>query len=962
MNFLSVNIRGVADSAKGSWIKDTKLHHKINFMGLQETKAQDIRKAKAGSFCGKDPMDFEFESSRGFSGGLLSIWNPNVFNKTSVIKCRHYILVTANNDFQHSGPRKQRLFKKLNFFKEAIRKWAADSKIKENELERVLWDDLKLLDEVLESRDLNEEEEWARLQCKKELLELGNHKLKDQWQKSRAKWVTFGDDNSRFFHGLIKSRNTNNRIHGIDVGNRWINNPKLIKREVWRFFSKRFKEDNPRRPSFHCPNLKKLTTAEGERLIAEFSTEEIKRAVWDCGDDKAPGPDGFNFKFIKTFWDLISPEVIDMAHNLHANDEFPHGAGSAFICLVPKSKSAASLDDQRPITLISSQNKILSKILANRLKLVISSIISESQSGFLSNSNIIDGPLMVNEIITWSKKAKRKVMLFKIDFEKAFDNINWNFLDATLSQMNFPLKWRRWITNMFAASRSSVLVNGSPTYEFKCHKGVRQGDPLSPFLFIIGMEVLAGMLKKLCDVSLFKGFQAPNDGPLISHLLYADDAIIIGEWNDSNFLNIKRLLRVFHIISGLKINYTKSVLYGVNVTQSELVSAASIVNCATGSLPFSYLGLPVGANMNRINNWTPVIDAFDRRLSKWKENTLSMGGRLTLLKSVLEALPTYYFSLYKAPAKIIDILEAKRRRFFWGGKEDTKNIAWVAWDQITRPKKYGGLGLTPLKEFNIALLSKWWWRFKTEEKHLWRSLINSIHCTNRSWPALPHKKHLTGTWNSIARIENSLGLKGIDLTQLIRGQIGSGTSIRFWLDAWASDKPFKDLFPDLYALESRKSIVVFECYFLQGNVAQWKWRWKRENLSSNEAQQLTACISIISSISPNNANDQWIWTGDKDKRFSVRSMTMIAQNPNYDSQQLLFSWNRWTPLKVNVFGWRALRNRLPTKTALRKRGIQVDSTTCPLCNWDRLYPHLFRLIPVAAVSCSKPSISNSPLS
>ncbi|XP_022041410.1 uncharacterized mitochondrial protein AtMg01250-like [Helianthus annuus] len=190
---------------------------------------------------------------------------------------------------------------------------------------------------------------------------------------------------------------------------------------------------------------------------------------------------------------------------------------------------------------------------------------------------------------------------------------------------------------LIASAKSSVLVNGVPAFEFKYSKGIRQGDPISPFLFLIGMEAFTVMFKKAIAEGVFKGFEAPNGGPYVTCLLFADDSLIIGEWSDANADNMLRLLKCFNIISGLNINYQKSSLIGVGVNEVEVVSMANRMNCRVEKAPFLYLGLKVRANMNRIRNWQPVIDVFDARLASWKASSLSMGERLTILKSVLES-------------------------------------------------------------------------------------------------------------------------------------------------------------------------------------------------------------------------------------------------------------------------------------------------------------------------------------
>nr|GEW05337.1 cysteine-rich receptor-like protein kinase [Tanacetum cinerariifolium] len=170
----------------------------------------------------------------------------------------------------------------------------------------------------------------------------------------------------------------------------------------------------------------------------------------------------------------------------------PRGCNTSFITLIPKVQSPLVVSDFRPISLIGAQYKIVAKILANRLARVIDSIISQEQSAFIKHRQILDGPLMVNEVIQWCKRKKSKLMVFKIDFEKAFDSISWEFLFRVLHFMGFRNKWILWISGCITSATTSILINGSPTSEFNIERGLRQGDPLSPFLFIIAMEGLHG--------------------------------------------------------------------------------------------------------------------------------------------------------------------------------------------------------------------------------------------------------------------------------------------------------------------------------------------------------------------------------------------------------------------------------------------------------------------------------------
>ena len=165
--------------------------------------------------------------------------------------------------------------------------------------------------------------------------------------------------------------------------------------------------------------------------------------------------------------------------------------------------------------------------------MVIPDLINEVQTAFVSNRQILDGPFILNELITWCKHKKFKAMIFKIDFEKALDSVRWDFLDDILKSFGFGDKWRSWIAGCLNSAKGSVLVNGSPTSEFLFHKGLKQGDPLSPFLFILVMESLHRSFSRVRDAGLYKGISIKNSFS-ITHLFYADDAVFIGEWNISN--------------------------------------------------------------------------------------------------------------------------------------------------------------------------------------------------------------------------------------------------------------------------------------------------------------------------------------------------------------------------------------------------------------------------------------------
>jgi hypothetical protein len=269
------------------------------------------------------------------------------------------------------------------------------------------------------------------------------------------------------------------------------------------------------------------------------------------------------------------------------------------------------------------------------------SIIASSQSAFIKGRQLMDGVVVMNEIIDYARRAKKECLIFKIDFSKAYDSVEWSFLEYMLKRFGFNDQWCSWIIACVFAGNLSVLVNGVPTEEISISKGLKQGDPLAPFLFLLVAEGLGGLMKRAVELQRFKGFSFGGSELVISHLQYADDTLLIGEASSENLWAIKAILRAFELASGLRVNFHKSCLLGVNVSNEFLNMGAEFLNCRLGSTPFKYLGLPVGANPRRLATWQPLLDSLHARLNVWRNRYVSLGGRLTLLNAVLSAIPIF---------------------------------------------------------------------------------------------------------------------------------------------------------------------------------------------------------------------------------------------------------------------------------------------------------------------------------
>ncbi|XP_021975210.1 uncharacterized protein LOC110870332 [Helianthus annuus] len=718
---------------------------------------------------------------------------------------------------------------KLRWLKNNIKAWLKVGKNRVNGEYLVKKNRIHQLERLAESGLLEDGELDERAECISFIMDSDRRNQMDAKQKSRSRWAIEGDENTAFYHNAIKANISNNRINGIIVNGEWSSDPVVVKEKFFEFFANQFMEPMASRPSIMCQNMVSLSATEANSLIEPFSLSEIKDAIWGCVGDRAPGPDGFNFKFIKNNWDLFQGDFLKVFQEFHSKGSISRCCSSSFIALIPKTNDPISPSNFRPISLIGVVNKAISKVLVNRLKKVVGKLVSEEQTAFLSGRNISDGPLILNEVIAWMKKAKKSGMVFKIDINKAYDSLNWKFLESVMTQMNFPVTWREWIMATLVSSRASVLVNGSPTMEFECTRGLQQGDPLSPFLFVIAMEALSG------------------------------------------------------------------------VNEVEVQLMANVLGCKKGSFPFKHLGLVVGANMNLIRNWKPVIDIFKNRLSLLKAKNLSYG----------------------APAKVLDILERLRRVFFWGGSDENSHMSWMAWEKVTAPLEYGGLGFGSLRDANLAMLSKWWWGFKLDKDHLWRKVIWAIHHNNRSWAPILAKMSIPGPWKQIIRINTHLNQIGINFVDAIRCQVGCGSKAAFWLDIWISEQPLCVKFPLLFALEIDKSCSVSDRVSWGENTMNLSWRWKRPVTSASEQEEL-------------------VWKYDKSEYFTVASIKNISATVSRSVLEYLFFWNKLVPKKVGVVSWRALSERLPTQVALAARNVYIADNRCLFYrDYEETCEHLF---------------------
>lgn len=260
--------------------------------------------------------------------------------------------------------------------------------------------------------------------------------------------------------------------------------------------------------------------------------------------------------------------------------------------------------------------------------------------------------------------------------------------------------------------------------------------------------------------------------------------------------------------------------------------------------------------MSRFNAWSEVVLKVKNNLSTWKAKTLSLGGGVTLIKSVLGAIPMYYMSFFKVPEGILSQLEGLRNAFFSGADTDERKITWVCWRKVMAQKQHGGLGISSLLALNLAMLFKWIWRFLSSQSGLWINVIKAIHGNNGSIDQ-PFTSRLRGSvWIGVVKAIVKLKAKGVDLMDFCKLVTGNGNISKFWLDKWYGDVCFKEKFPRIYNLETNKGATV--AYKFQSS--DFAFSFRRHPRSGVEESQYLELLQLLSSVVLSSANDRWSWT------------------------------------------------------------------------------------------------------
>ncbi|KAM0016914.1 putative reverse transcriptase zinc-binding domain-containing protein [Helianthus debilis subsp. tardiflorus] len=283
------------------------------------------------------------------------------------------------------------------------------------------------------------------------------------------------------------------------------------------------------------------------------------------------------------------------------------------------------------------------------------------------------------------------------------------------------------------------------------------------------------------------------------------------------------------------------------------------------------------------------------------------------------------------------------KNFLWGGSGDTRKMHWVAWSTVASPKSKGGLGVARLVDCNRAFLCKWLWRYVNEKKGMWKEVVKAIHFTRR-WEPFMYRSDLASSWSKIVKETNKVKVNGVAFSQLLKCKAGKGDNVRFWLDHWLDNGCLKDSFPDLFRLENNKLCTMEDRLWLGSVNCQLTpiWSWQQPPSSASEVESLQQVLDLLQVRLLQQVDDCWRWEGDPNGIFSVAAVRSWLTAVNMPTSGASFDWCKWVPSKCNIFMWRVVMNRIPTKQALSRRNIFVEDNLCVLCeDGEETVEHLF---------------------
>ena len=598
--------------------------------------------------------------------------------------------------------------------------YATMKKRVDQEKERDLQNNIQSLETKIK---LTEDEKGKLESYKQELIALREKKMEGVLLRSRARWVAEGEKITKYFCVLEKRNYVSKQMIRLTLNNgEEIYETKDIIKEVKMFYERLYSD----RQLEDCEildlveDIPTLTVQEKTSLEGEITLDEASVALKSMKNNKSPGSDGFTVEFFKFFWRQLGAFVVKSLNNGFRKGELSSTRKEGIIICIPKgNKSKDLIKNWRPISLLNVVYKIGSTCIANRLKRVLPSLISEDQTGFMANRYIGDNIRPIYDLISYLNKENMPGLLLCLDFEKAFDSVDWRFMFKVLHAFGFGPDISQWIFKFYRHIKSSVAVNGQLSEWFSIQRGCRQGDPISPYLFILCVEILAIMIRQNKNI---KGILIGETEYKISQ--YADDTEIMLEGDKNSFEETVKIINTFGNKSGLFLNAGKTSAIWLGNKRNSPIKYMPNLHMDWNPPKFKILSIWFTNNLKECEqlNFREKFWEIKALYKVWLKRQITPLGRVAVLKSlILSKIIHLWILLPNPPDSLVDALQKTVFQFVWNRKQDR-----ISRKVTVKTIAKGGLGIPNIRHYINALKLSWIRKLKTSD-YKWKGIITSTY-------------------------------------------------------------------------------------------------------------------------------------------------------------------------------------------------------------------------------------------
>ena len=821
---------------------------------------------------------------------------------------------------------------------------------------------IKYLDTTVTSGSASQADILLLAELNITLVALRKEILKGAYIRSRANWLEYGEKPNKFFLNLENKNRVNKNISEIKISeDETITNQSDILNCLKEFYEELYKKPNHNLQVPADPVLTPKTLTDHEKNLLEepITKPELDTALKNMKNNKSPGLDGYSPEFFKFFWPQIGFFFLDCINECFANNNLTDSQTQGLITCIPKAGKARNLiKNWRPISLLNTTYKLISSCLTNRLRPLLCRIISQEQKGFLENRSISDCTRLMYDLIYECQFRKINGLILLIDFEKAFDSISWDYIRECLIRLNFGDNFLKWINIFQKDSKSRVILNGHMSDLFSLERGCRQGDPISPYLFIVCSEFLT---QAIINNQNIEGITVLEKEHKASQ--YADDTSLFLKANEINLKHALQTLQWFYLKSGLKTNESKTKVIKIGP-----IRESDRRFCRENNLDWvtKFTALGISYDVMNIENITDAnIDQKKEEIKKlmqsWSCRNITPMGRITVLKSLILSKIIHILQSLPTPSTCtLNEIDKLNFDFIWKKKrhEVSKTTLCLNWDK-------GGLDMINLKEFDMSLKLTWLRKYLKQSPE-WSEFANFYNIDNIIWTGLNYHKSLVNIhnpfWRSVKlafiKWYNTLdncGLIEIE-HQPIWGNINLNMPMN--MDMLKNNIIFiKDLFDENGLPKTHHSLeqsigknLMFLTYHAIWRAIPKNWKDHMLLSTKNTDLQLPPIYNWLTKDKKGTKNIRKIWSLGKQETIPKGQEKWCTKllNPHVIEWDKIYNIARMCKMNSRIvyFQYQVLHRSLITNKKLQQFGIR-DNNVCDNCDEEETIIHLLINCPVA---------------